>query len=177
MPFVTVAFAGSSIGAPTNNDGKYAISSDKPYSQIKASFLGYRDAVITIKPGQSQVININLMPLAQELTEVEIKAGKKPRYRNKDNPAVELIRQVIAHRERNRPESYPYVEYKEYDKMQFSIANLSPKVADKKFFRKYKFVLDNRDSTTVPGKSLLPIYLTKNYRNIIIEKTPTRKGQ
>ncbi len=175
MPFVTVAFTGSTIAAPTNNDGKYTISSDKQYSQIKASFLGYRDAIIAIKPGQTQVININLMPLAQELTEVEIKAGKKPRYRNKDNPAVELIRQVIAHRERNRPESYPYVEYKEYDKMQFSIANLSSKVAEKKFFRKYKFVLDNRDSITVPGKSLLPIYLNEKMSQYYYRKTPEKE--
>ncbi len=175
IPFVTVGFGGSTIASPTNIDGKYAISSDKPYSQIKASFLGYRDVVVAVKPGQTQVINITLMPLAQELSEVDIKAGKKPRYRNKDNPAVELIRQVIAHRERNRPESYAYVEYKEYDKMQFSIANLSSKVADKKFFRKYKFVLDNRDSTLVPGKSLLPIYLNEKMSQYYYRKNPEKE--
>ena len=86
------------------------------------------------------------------LGEVVIRSGKKTKYRNKDNPAVELIRQVIAHKEQNRPESYDYVQYKEYDKMMFSLLNVSPTISDKKFFRKYKFLLDNRDSTTVPGK-------------------------
>ncbi|TSJ39309.1 carboxypeptidase-like regulatory domain-containing protein [Mucilaginibacter corticis] len=175
MPFVTVGFAGSSIGAPTDNDGKFSISSDKPFSQIKATFIGYKDVVISIAPGKTQTINIKLVPLQQELTEVEVKAGKKPRYRNKGNPAVELIRQVIAHREQNRPRHYDYVEYKEYDKMQFSIVNLSPKIAEKKFFRKYKFVLDNRDSTTVPGKSLLPLFLDEKISQYYYRKNPEKE--
>ncbi|MCC8426238.1 DUF5686 and carboxypeptidase-like regulatory domain-containing protein [Mucilaginibacter sp. UR6-11] len=175
MPFVTVGFAGSTIGAPTNNDGRFSISSDKIYKQIKASFIGYKDVFINIVPGISQVVNIKMMPAQTELTEVDVRAGKKPRYRNKGNPAVELIRQVIAHREQNRPEAYNYVEYKEYDKMQFSIANLSSKIAEKKFFRKYKFVLDNRDSTTVPGKSLLPIFLDEKISQYYYRKHPEKE--
>jgi hypothetical protein len=175
MPFVTVGFAGSTIGGPTDNDGRYSITTDQPYKQIKASFIGYKDVYINIIPGRSQVINIKMMPAQTELTEVDVRAGKKQRYRNKGNPAVELIRQVIAHREKNRPEAYNYVEYKEYDKMQFSIANLSSKIAEKKFFRKYKFVLDNRDSTTVPGKSLLPVFLDEKLSQYYYRKNPEKE--
>ena len=89
--------------------------------------------------------------VAQQLQEVVVKSGKKPKYRNKDNPAVELIRRVIENREKNRPTAYTYVEYREYDKMQFSFLNVSDKFADRKFFRKYAFVINNRDSTTGTG--------------------------
>ncbi|MES2810319.1 MAG: carboxypeptidase-like regulatory domain-containing protein, partial [Bacteroidota bacterium] len=141
MPFVTVGFANTTVAGPTDNDGRFSLASSKPYTQIKASFIGYKDVIINIVPGKSQVVNIKLMPSQSELTEIEIKAGKKPRYRNKGNPAVELIQQVIKHRDLNRPEHYNFVEYKEYDKMQFSLANVSTKIGEKKFFRKYKFVL------------------------------------
>jgi len=60
MPFVTVGFAGSTIGGPTDNSGRYSISSDKPFTQLKATFIGYKDYVIKITPGVSQVINIKL---------------------------------------------------------------------------------------------------------------------
>jgi hypothetical protein len=175
MPFVTVGFAGTTIAGPTDNDGRYSLSSNKPYTQIKASFLGYKDVIINIVPGKAQVVNIKLVPLVNQLTEVEVKAGKKPPYRNKGNPAVELIRQVIAHREQNRPEHYNYVEYKEYDKMQFSLVNVSTKIGEKKFFRKYKFVLDNRDSTTVRDKSLLPIYLDEKISEYYYRKDPEKE--
>ena len=101
-----------------------------------------------------------------------VRSGKKPRYRNKDNPAVELIRKVIENKEKNRPESYNAVQYREYDKMQFSIANVSTKLENKKFFQKYKFVLDNRDSTLVPGKYLTPIFLDEKLSQYYYRKDP-----
>jgi hypothetical protein len=95
MPFVTVAFAGTTIGGPTNNDGKFNISTDGAVKQIKVSFLGYKDAFLPVKQGITQVINVKLVPIANQLDEVTVTSGKKPKYRNKDNPAVELIRKVI----------------------------------------------------------------------------------
>ncbi|MDB5015977.1 MAG: hypothetical protein JWQ84_809 [Mucilaginibacter sp.] len=176
MSFVTISFPGSTIGVTTDNQGKYTISSVKPFSQIKASFLGYKDAYLNISPGKEQILNIKLTPAAaQQLNEVEIKSGKKPKYRNKDNPAVELIRKVIENREKNRPESYTYVEYREYDKMQFSLSNVSSTLSDKKFFRKYKFVLDNRDSTSIPGKSLLPVFLDEKLSQYYYRKNPEKE--
>ena len=88
MPFVTVAFAGTTIGTPTNSDGKFSLSSDGPVKQIKVSFLGYKDAFLPVKQGVTQVINVRLVPASNELSEVVVKSGKKPKYRNKDNPAV-----------------------------------------------------------------------------------------
>lgn len=173
LPFVTVSFPGSNVSTPTDVDGRFIISSDAARTQLKATFVGYKDYFLTISPGKTQAIEIRLVPTTQQLGEVEVKGQKKTtRYRNKDNPAVELIRQVVEHREQNRPESYNYVEYREYDKMQFSIANLSPKVMEKKFFRKYKFVLENQDSTTVPGKSLLPVFLNEKLSQYYYRKNP-----
>ena len=175
LPFVSVKFNGTSIGGPTNNDGKYTISTDNPVKQIKVSFIGYKDVLMNIKQGVSQTVNVRLVPVASQLDEVVVKSGKKPKYRNKDNPAVELIRKVIENKEKNRPEAYDYVEYKEYDKMQFSLANVSPKLSEKKFFRKYAFVIDNRDSTSVPGKSLLPIFLNEKVSQYYYRKNPEKE--
>ena len=174
LPYVTVSFAGSAIGNQTNGSGKYSISTTQHFDHIKVSFVGYKDAIIAITPGITQVVNVRLFPEAQQLKEVTVKSGKKPKYRNKGNPAVELIRQVIAHRPMNRPESYPYVEYKKYDKMVLSVVNVSPKLSDKKFFRKYKFVIDNQDTTSVPGKRLLPLFLNEKVMQTYYRQKPEK---
>ncbi|MDB5129963.1 carboxypeptidase-like regulatory domain-containing protein [Mucilaginibacter sp.] len=111
LPFVTISFAGTTIATPTNGDGKYNISTNKPFTQLKASFVGYKDRIVSIEAGKTQTINIGLTPLNEQLAEIEIKSGKKVRYRNRDNPAVALIQKVIAHKEQNRPQAYNYVEY------------------------------------------------------------------
>ena len=175
LPFVTVSFKGTTIGVNTDNNGNYTISSNGPASQVKVSFLGYKDALFSVKPGATQVLNVRLVPIATQLNEVVVLSGKKPKYRNKDNPAVELIRKVIENKEKNRPQSYAYVEYKEYDKMQFSLSNVKDNLSDKKFFRKYKFVIDNRDSTTVPGKSLMPVFLDEKLSQYYYRKEPEKE--
>ena len=175
LPFVTISFTGTNIGATTDSAGKFTISSVKLYKQLKVSVLGYKSAFLSIVPGREQFIKVKLYPLARQLNEVLIKAGKKMRYRNKDNPAVELIRKVIENKEKNSPQNYDYVEYREYDKMEVSLSNLPDKISESKFFRKYKFILDSRDSTTVPGKSLLPIFLDEKLSQYYYRKNP--KGE
>lgn len=174
LSYVAVTLQPGTVGMITNDQGKYALSTSQHVDHIKISTIGYKDAVLPLTPGKSQVVNVRLFTLPQQLNEVKVTAAKKPKYRNKDNPAVELIRQVIAHKKQNRAESYPFVEYKEYDKMTFSFANVSANFSDRKFFRKYKFVIDNRDTTSVPGKSLLPVYLDEKLQQVYYRKNPEK---
>ncbi|MFB9844794.1 DUF5686 and carboxypeptidase-like regulatory domain-containing protein [Mucilaginibacter ginsenosidivorans] len=174
VPFATISSVDSTINVGADADGKYMLQTVRPISRIKVTYVGYKTAILNVAQGQEQVINVRLVPIAQQLSEVVIRAGKKTRYRNKDNPAVELIRQVIAHKAQNKPESYSYVQYRQYDKMMFSVVNVSPNITERKFFRKYKFLLDNRDSTTVPGKNLLPIYLDEKLSQYYYRKDPKK---
>jgi hypothetical protein len=171
LQYVSVAFVGSTIGVTTNGQGYYSIRSSQPYSKIKVSYIGYKDATYNVTPGKEQVINIRMIPSSTQLSEVKIKTSKKAKYVN-ENPAVALIRKVIENKEKNRPESYQYVEYKEYDKIQFSLSNLSDKLKEKRLFKKYKFVFENQDSVTYPGKTLLPIYLKERLSQYYYRKNP-----
>ena len=172
LPFVGISFTGSTIGVSSNDQGQFSIRSVKPYTQLKVTYLGFKDAIFNVVPGKQQVINVKMVPSSQSLNEVTVRSKKRPKYTNKENPAVELIRKVIANKEKNRPEAYHFVEYKEYDKMQFSLSDVSQKFADRKFFRKYKFVFENRDSTTYEGRNLLPIYLTEKLSQVYYRKSP-----
>jgi len=175
ISFVSVSFLGTSIGANTDNSGKYSLTTSQQVTKLKVSFLGYKDVVVAVKPGITQIINVRLVSAENQLEEVTVRSGKKAKYRNKDNPAVELIRKVIENKEKNRPENYDYVQYKEYDKMQFSVANVTDKLENKKFFRKYKFVLDNKDSLSIPGKSITPIFLDEKLSQYYYRKNPEKE--
>ncbi len=176
IPFVSVAFTGSTVGVITDDNGRYVLRSNNvSYTQVKISFVGYKTYIHTIIPDKDQTINVKLEVEGKLLNEVTVKGAKAKRYKNKDNPAVELIRKVIANKNNNRPESYNYTEYEKYEKLQFSLSNLSTTFSDRKFFRKYKFLLDNRDTTTLPGKSLLPIYLDEKISQNYYRKNPETK--
>jgi len=177
LPYVTILFKGTNIVTRSDADGKFSISTSEKQSQVQFSFVGYKTKVVDIKPGETQNISVKLDPDATSLNEVVISRGKRPSYKNKGNPAVELIRKVIEHKDANRMESYEQVQYKQYEKMVFSMSNLSDKFKDKRLFRKYQFLFEEQDSTKIGGKNILPIYIeekiSQNYYNKNPEKNKT----
>ena len=109
------------------------------------------------EPAENMIV-VELQPDNTLLKAVTIKK-KKEKYRNKDNPAVELIRHVIDNKSKNRMEAYQFAQYEKYEKLQISLNNVSEKVRNSKLTKKYHFLFENADTTLIPGKALLPIYL------------------
>jgi hypothetical protein len=178
MPYVTVSFTGTTQGISTNGQGRYTLTTnDNTATQVKASFVGYRTAVRTVSPGQDQTINIALAENSQSLNEVVVRSAKKKKYTNKNNPAVELIRQVIAHKAQNQVENYNYAEYKQYERMNFSLSNLSDKFRSKRIFKNYQFLFREQDSTAIGGKTLLPMYQEEKMSDNYFRKAPFAKKQ
>jgi hypothetical protein len=177
LPYVSYLINGSGKGGRTDLDGKYKIMIDAASAEIKFSYVGYKSEVRNVKAGGVQTINIQLQPEATQMDEVVITANKRAKYKNKENPAVELIRRVIANKDKNRMESYDYVSYRKYERMQFSLSNLSDKFKSRKVFKNYQFLFQNQDSTKIGGKSLLPVFqqekLSDNYFRKDPEKTKT----
>ena len=177
MPGVSVAFDGTTIGTSADVQGNYRISTAGNPTRIKVSFIGYKTVYKDITPGIAQTINVAMSEDRRELSEVVIKSGKKARYRNKNNPAVELIRQVIAHKDQNRIENYDYAEYQQYERMIFSLSDLSEKFKSKKIFKNYQFLFMQQDSDAIGGKNLLPVYMEEKLSDNYFRKSPYTKKQ
>ncbi|MBL0739634.1 DUF5686 and carboxypeptidase-like regulatory domain-containing protein [Chryseolinea lacunae] len=177
LPFVNVFYEGTTVGSVTDIEGKYVIHTPNLENvNLHFSFLGYKTLVKKIKPGETQELNVKLSPDAKVLEEVVVTSGKvKERYRNKDNPAVDLVREMISHKRQNRMEHFDYAEYEEYEKLQMSLSNMSDKFRERKLFKKYKWLFENVDTTSIPGKALLPIYLQETLSDRYYRRTPEKK--
>jgi hypothetical protein len=175
LPYVTVLFKGTNIITKTDADGKYTISTMETHTQLQFSYVGYKIAFADIKPGTTQVINIKLQSESQNLTEVVISSNKRPAYRNKNNPAVELIRKVIENKAKNQNKNYDHVEFQQYEQMAFSLSNLSEKFKNKRIFRNYQFLFEQQDSTKIGGKLTLPIFLEEKVSQNYLRKSPEKK--
>ncbi len=173
LPYVSIFFNDTRIGTQTDIDGNFKISTNEDYNQLKFNYVGYEVLVKNIVVGQTQKIDVLLKSNAQSLNEVTIIAGKR-RYSNKNNPAVELIRQVIEHKDENQPKAYETVQYKEYEKMLFSMSNISEKFKNKRMFRNYQFLFQEQDSTQIGGKNLLPIYIQEKLADQYLSFSPDK---
>jgi len=174
LPYVSVFFNGTKIGTQTDVNGNFTISSAEPQTGLKFNYVGYTELVRTVIASTTQQMDVLLKTDSKALDEVVVVGGKKVRYRNKDNPAVELIRQVIAHKDDNRVKSYNTISYREYEKMLFSMSNVSEKFKNKKIFKNYQFLFQEQDSTQIGGKNLLPVYIQEKLSDSYLSQNPEK---
>ena len=115
LPFVSVYFDGSTIGAMTDDNGTFTLQNNQGYTKLAAASLGYDTKFIDLKPGKkNDNLEVLLKPTAFEISEVVVKP-KREKYTRKDNPAVELIKKVIAHKNDNRIEAKPEYQTEVYE--------------------------------------------------------------
>lgn len=170
IAFASVVFKNGK-GVSTGEDGSYSIeTNNKKLTNLIFSYVGYSTVTKEIKTGIEQTLEIEL-ELSSSMKEVVVKRGKG-KYRNKNNPAVELIDRVIENKEKNRIKAYDYVQYEQYEKIGLSFANKPEKLQKNLIFKKYKFIMDNIDTTTLKGRSLLPVYLEEKLYQKYYRKNP-----
>ena len=171
IPFVNVFFEGSTTGKTTDFNGQYFIETNEKVNRLRFGILGYKTEFRDIQYGQSQIVSVKLSPEVKELKVVNIK-GEKQRYRNKNNPAVELIRLVIDHKKANRKDDISAYQYEKYEKVQFALSNISEKFKNKKYLKQFQFIFENLDSNQMPGKVILPMYLKETLSDFYYRKNP-----
>lgn len=160
-------------GVVTDSLGRYMIITNTSINKVVVSSVGFRQVQFTVNRYKMQELNIELGPDPALLTNVTVNTNKRAKYRNKDNPAVELIRNVIENKENNRIASYDYVEYEQYEKIQAALSNANDKVTNTRLLKKYNFLFENRDSTKLNGKVLMPIYLEEKLSKQYMRKNPS----
>jgi len=171
LPFVNVTFKGKNIGTTTDFDGQFYIETQWATTKLLASFVGYKTAVKTVTLGKSQTVNFLLKNDAIEMETFEVKADKK-RYRNKDNPAVALIKNVIKHKDDNRKEALDFYEYDKYEKIELDLNNITQEFLDKGWLKKFQVIRDHVDTSEINGKPYLPIFLRETASKMYYRKKP-----
>lgn len=79
LPFCNVFVNNTTIATVTDMDGKYTLPNLEPGPlEIGFSFTGYvaETKKITLNPGGTSTVNLNMKPFAQDLSDVEIKASR-----------------------------------------------------------------------------------------------------
>lgn len=172
LPFVSVYLKGTAVGTLTDQKGKYLLETSARDNILVFSFVGYQTETRTITPGKDQTLNVRLSLSSVTLDEVIIKPVRK-NYRNRDNPAVELINRVIARKDSNRQESFDYLQYKKYEKIQFALSNVSERFASSGKSGKFGFLFENIDTTRRVGNNILPVFIKETLSEHYFRKNPS----
>jgi hypothetical protein len=154
----SVATPDNRHGVLTDAKGQFHIVLTYQMRRLVVSATGYRPLTVSAREEGGQPLVILLSKNFTVLQDVVVKS-KPGKYRNKNNPAVELIRKVIAHKSQNAPGADAYASYCEYEKTRLLLDNVPSLIADKSLLKKYHFMFENTDTTVLPGQTLVPFYI------------------
>lgn len=169
LPFVPVLIKGTTVGATTDFDGNYSITTSKMGDSIVSSYVGYKKLTRAIKRGENQTINMPMVLEGVNLLEVVVKAG--------ENPAHRIIRNVIAHKQFNNKRKLDAYQYESYNKVEFDLNRIPKEMQERKLFKPIKFVFDNVDSIYSGEKPSLPIFITESLSDLYFRSNPNLKKE
>ncbi len=170
LPYVNYTI-GAGLGGTTDDSGRFEISVESKTDSIIFSYIGYKDEVLKKRffRKDSIIIKMHLESFMLEEFTVKAKKGRIP----KDTVAIRIFRNVVRHKDDNKPKSYDSYQYEEYQKTVASLYNISSKITKRKIFKPFRFILENQD-TTSDGTCFIPLILKETLTDHYFNKDPKK---
>jgi len=169
----SISIKGLRGGARSNAEGHFRIPMTQRAVTVTVTSVGYAPMTLHLDSVPTHELVFSLSRQTQQLQSALVK-NKKQRYRNKGNPAVELIREVIDHKNKNRMESYDYATYQKYEKLIVSVDKVNDKITKNSILKPYHFLVENSDTTKLEGRRLSPVYLEETYSDNYYRRSPEK---
>ncbi len=177
LDYVNVYYDGKNVGEMTDEEGRFVIKEDSTWKVLTVSTMGYQTQTVRLKDfGRNKDLTIRLAPEPQTLTGVTVSAKKK-RYSRKNNPAVELMKKVIANKRRSDLRAKDFFTYTKYEKMTFSLNEVSDKVFEEGEYKRFAFLKDHVERSPQTDKLILPLTVDETLSEIYYRKDPHSEKQ
>lgn len=164
LPLVSIVFVGTTIGTTTDFDGNYTLETREEVSELMAAYLSYERQTVSIKPGAFNRVDFRLVPIVNDLEEVEVVPGA--------NPAHAILRNVSKNKARNNPAEKDSYSYSTYTKMELDVANVKPQFRNKKLQKNFGFVFQYMDTSAISGKAYLPVMISESSADYYYRRSP-----
>lgn len=178
VAFANVLFKGSSQGTITDENGRFYLESNQTWNTLVISFVGYKTLEIELAKKVNYDLKLILTEEASQLDQVFIVTGKQSK---KNNPAIDILRKIWEHKRKNGLKKFNQYEYSKYEKVEFDINTIDSSLMKSKLFKGMEFVFDQVDTSSVTGKTYLPIFINEAVSqvygdNILKKKKEVLKG-
>ncbi len=170
IPFASAQYLGHGVGVASDIDGNFTIVRHNGW-QLTFTSVGYVSYTVPISSGTKSELKIRLKTDNRMLKEVTIKT-KRGRYSRKNNPAVEMMRKVIAAKKRTDLANRDYYQYNKYQKITLALNDFKPELLDSPKYKKKQWLLDQIEACPYNNKLILPVSVDETVSQKIYRKKP-----
>ena len=170
IPFASAQYLGHGVGVASDIDGKFSIARHNGW-QLTFTSVGYVSHTVAINSGIKDNIKISLKDDTRMLKEVTIKT-KRQRYSRKNNPAVEMMKKVVAAKKKTDLDNRDFYQYNKYQKITLALNDFRPEVLDSPKYKKKQWLIDQIEACPYNNKLILPISVDETVSQKIYRKKP-----
>ncbi len=173
IPFATIFFPKSNIGATADLDGNFELKTNTlPNDTLQFGAIGYQPAKRLLNNSKRDyAFYIELSRSKNELQEFVFHAG--------EDPAITLVKNIIAHKPQNDPDRMQNYRYEVYNKLEVDIDHLTKEEFEKlpvPMLKQFSFIYENWD--TVSGTTpFLPFYFTETLSDYYFRRSPKKQKE
>ena len=121
IPYAAVKYIGTSEGRSTDLDGNFTLPILNNHDKFEITYLGYKPVTVTVPRGRQEVRDQLIKMYSDDIMLGEVVVKKsKIRYTRKNNPAVDLMRKVIANKHLSDIKEKDFYRFDKYEKKTFS---------------------------------------------------------
>lgn len=171
IPYANAVYRNLKLGASSDANGHFSIAR-KVGEQLTITAIGYKPRYIKITAHTARELKVTLIADSKQLQGIVVKAKRRHKYSRKDNPAVELMRRVIAAKKQTHLENHDYYQYDKYQKVTMAINNLTPDELEGSMFKKAPWLLDQVETCPYNNKLILPISVDETLTQHLYRKSP-----
>lgn len=168
--YPSVSYKGHHVAVSGNAHGEYKIERHNGWS-LTFSAVGYKSKTVQIKESMSSVLNVKLHSVTNQLSEVVVRQ-KRGHYSRKNNPAVELMRRVIAAKHKTNLDNHDFYQYNKYQKITLAVNDIKQKDLDSGFYAKKQWLKDQVEVSPFNNKLILPLSVDETVTQHLYRKDP-----
>lgn len=170
IPFASAQYLGHGVGVASDIDGNFSIARHNGW-QLTFTSVGYVSHTVNVNSGIKSNIKISLKTDNRMLKEVTIKT-KRGRYSRKNNPAVEMMKKVIAAKKQTDLNNRDFYQYNKYQKLTLALNDFKPEILDSPKYKKKQWLIDQIEACPYNNKLILPISVDETVSQKIYRKKP-----
>lgn len=176
LPYVNVYFKGErTLGTTTDDKGHYELPAwNSKNDSLVFSYMGYRTHAAYVPKHSRMRIHVKLEPHDRQLNEIVVRSKKK-RYKRKNNPAVDLMRKVIAAKSKSDLKDNDFYRYSKYQKITFAFNNITQEFLDSGFLRKFPLLVNQVEFCPQTQNLILPVTYNETASEHIYRKNPQKE--
>ena len=170
IPFASCIYRGHGVAVASDINGHFTIARHQGWP-LTFSAVGYQQQTIIVDNKTSAYMRIRLRPDNKMLKEVTVKS-KRQRYSRKNNPAVELMRKVVAAKKRTDLSNHDFYQYNKYQKLTLALNDITPAMLDSGRLAKKQWLLNQIEACQYNNKLILPISVDEQVSQKIYRRQP-----